>query len=111
MASQDTNDHVMDSTINTICGFCNLNTEEEELVICCEGFCGKWFHCSCVKISNDQCDMFSSLDDNAAWLCPIDKLEFNKWKLTNKNPNLKMADNRNLTFSMHEILNKSSMIC
>ena len=68
----------MDLSISTFCGICNRNTDEEDLAICCEGFCGKWYHCSCVNMSKDQCDMFTALDEHAVWLCPIDKLEFNK---------------------------------
>lgn len=89
----------MDSSVNsTICGICNSITDDGELAICCEGHCGKWFHCACVSLSNDQFNMFTALEDNAVWLCPIDKLEFNKWKILYKVPNLQSSDTLNQTF-------------
>ena len=42
--------------------------------------------------------MFTELEDNAVWLCPIDKLDFNKWKVLNRNPNLHSSDGLNKTF-------------
>ena len=83
----------MNSSANPCCASCDLTIDEDHLAICCEGFCGRWFHCSCVGISKEECDMFTALEDQAVWLCPIDKLEFNKWKIASK----KSADCLNKT--------------
>ena len=41
--------------------------------------------------------MFTALEDNSVWLCPIDNWKFNNWKYLNKIPILQSFDNLNQT--------------
>ena len=65
--------------IESTCPSCNEFVSDDDAALCCEGNCGRWFHCACLDISKSHCDMFTALEDVAIWLCPVDKLEMKRW--------------------------------
>ena len=51
--------------LNSTCPKCDHIVEESDLALCCEGNCGRWFHCACIEMSEVHCNMFTALEDQA----------------------------------------------
>lgn len=58
-----------DDYVDEVCKSCNIKFFDGENLIQCEGFCQKWVHTKCYKISDDDYQRIIDLGENSHWFC------------------------------------------
>lgn len=60
------------------CAVCYKITQDNDLAICCDGFCLRWFHLECLKLSKDEYSKIEVLGDKVKWFCALCEVRFKK---------------------------------
>lgn len=55
--------------VQSVCPSCKIVVLDDDSAVSCEGFCGFWYHCGCVDVSESEYEFMKKLGEKSRWLC------------------------------------------